>query len=1150
MESKATSIKSRFTLRMLEAMEEVKGKYSQNFPNNEVSIVADIKGEDSAFAEKIKSCKDLLGNGGTRDHSSTLIKIDALKVKINQISVDELKKSINKRNESSIENLQRTLEEIDDKGYNDILRSLELNEFWGSKHQDRIIRGKVKLEACVLRHGFRMICRRTRNEGLANLAEAVHRLQKERAIAELKTYSKTHNLYERVKGLVGHLDRLVPANLRKKKAESFSELKRRTKFIDLITNRQRLENFNLVAQIRHLALVFKINRNMTRAGEVLTKMAKRRGFQLVKLRYLKTKAAQQFSDSIVNAQRGVFVSVMIALRAHLNRAKEHITRVETPKPPVAGSLFNNTNLCVISNNNPDSRYINPLSKRNNDENEVKKSKSLNNKESNGESPSFKNSLHLAARVEEHPDKATNEAISKFKMSETIFSETSYGERNSAEVYKSPQPLRYVESRIIHTSSEIKPTEEAKDPNIHSLQEMNRNESLSRIEMNSCLKESVPDSEFLKYCEMVFNAKKINYNFSLDNIDLFKGGRQKTENDLEGCESRSGYDKSPRLKDVDLLMQFAKRMNNSCELKDHTLDFLRSIDIDNTQRTSLKEPISDISIQKKANAAIVEDKCEQPCPGNPIEDNGTSEPRRNAAQVEVPVTEAVSFVTPGAMGRSSIEVIRDRRELTAIKEESTVIDKSHINSSKNNSNLIESRELINSTKRQREGLSSELQLDKSRNNSSDNQRKLKISPKNKSSQQEHQIGSNGINDLEQLNSDIKDKNLVEKESYATSESSDSEDPSDHDDNPRKDSEAHKHEAVAENKPAVVNPAGNRLSLQNRFNVKIDPLRSLRNKITASKPAHEFNLRKWNDNFKATASQFKRSINAKSANKNAKPASQHKRVTNTNITRVPVAPRINTEIKESRVPNKFPGNSVRAQNITQNSFITPSVANFTQAKARPASCLKEANKGGAHKFGIRLVCEKPSYKKVRIPKSKDKCQPPNISAYKPPSKIGGHRPFSFKQSTSKPTAKNYIESNKKVAFENNIVKYFPKPSEGYSHACEKAKSFNLGRSGSQPKAVKNYTFKGKKDTTLTRVRSFQHKQLQNSFYSSSGVLNNENGDRANQRLPKDRNVTQKFVKSTINANSYRKSDATNRVASIKQERSKSHQRRAMNRFFEVS
>lgn len=64
----------------------------------------------------------------------------------------------------------------------------------------------------------------------------------------------------------------------------------------------------------------------------------------------------------------------------------------------------------------------------------------------------------------------------------------------------------------------------------------RNESFSRTDLGSYLKDSVPEAEFLKYCEFLFNPQKNGLNLSLENVlestsRKFKNKRESTQQDF-------------------------------------------------------------------------------------------------------------------------------------------------------------------------------------------------------------------------------------------------------------------------------------------------------------------------------------------------------------------------------------------------------------------------------------------------------------------------------------------------------------------------------------------------------------------------------------------------------------------------------------------
>ena len=110
----------------------------------------------------------------------------------------------------------------------------------------------------------------------------------------------------------------------------------------------------------------------------------------------------------------------------------------------------------------------------------------------------------------------------------------------------------------------------------------KNENPSKMDLVSCLN-SLPDSEFGKYCDLILSKKKVNYNFSFENTELYKKNLLPNENSIDRKESSSF---------LNLNKQLNKFKESSCSKKNdfsqrkHTLDFLKSIDSGKKKKKSI------------------------------------------------------------------------------------------------------------------------------------------------------------------------------------------------------------------------------------------------------------------------------------------------------------------------------------------------------------------------------------------------------------------------------------------------------------------------------------------------------------------------------------------------------------------------------------
>lgn len=1157
MQTKAEQKKSQFALRMLETIEEVKSKYSQKVPNDNVSIVDDIQSDDNPFADKIRSCKKLLGIGGTTVHSNTLIKIDELKVKFNQISVDDFKKSFNRRKNSSLENIRQTLEELDVKGYNDILYSLESNDFNFQKNYDLIGEGTVRLEKWMLRYYMRMIGTSDRFGKLRSWTCKIFENHKNEVLNEVKTISTKYHLNFKIKKLTNVIETIVKYNEKRNKTDSFVQIMGRVKLINIIYAYFQGVNLVHLIEIKQFSMIYKINIVLNKISNIVTKNYKRTLFKALQSNTAVSKGLQLLITILRDTDKyniKVGFTQFVYFTKNINKEED---RIETPKPVIEASIFNNTNLLLATTNNNGGMSRKFFSKRNSEEQEVKKSKSLNAPMNSEKKSGTKKEVLLTTLGREYLDKNMTEAINDFRLTDTLISEPSFRNQNSPETNKNLHLPYLVESRIIHTKSELKQRDDQAYDYINSMAQLQKNDSMSKIDINSCMKESVPDSEFIKYCELIFNSKKIHYNFSLDNIDIFRGSRQKTENEIDRYDSTSFIENSPNFRDIDQLMQFARKMNNSYELKDQTLDFLKSVDMDNKQRNSIKDPISDLSIQKKESINLMEDS--SPITRTDLQSADIQSPESKSSMLqlmELPIEEAIKTFIPIIMAKNSIDMMKERRELTAIKEESTLIDKSNLTGSRNNSNMIESRDLLNSFKRYNENKNSGLQKEIKQNHS-EISRRLKISPKNSYLGRNSSKSSQMIKHIESLKSDFHRDSLVEKESYATSDSSDinSSDISENDSNEGEE-EAPNKVATEMNKISQVKNIDNkRASFHEKLNLQVNYPKTIKRPNSVSKPGSNFNIKKWNESFKLAALQVK-NVNKvyTEIRSEVKGPLKKKKLFPVHGSNAPVISRLKTDyIEKKPITRKF-SKTVKAQpSIPHTSIIQP-ILNFTNVKAKPYTSIKQIKSTEEDtKFGVHAVREQSTYKRKVEQTSNKKLTTPNVNRSPVPLLQNGKMlGFEKQRSKSNTKANNFIDKNKKIAFENNIAKYFPKTNERRPCNDEKAKSFNISglEQDSKPTINRVFSLECTKKSRLSRAQSVQYRSSQKSFFSSSMVLNKENGLDLNNNIKKTQNITQNFVKMSINDVSVKRKPNISRAESIKVERSKLLQRRADCKFFDVN
>ena len=118
---------------------------------------------------------------------------------------------------------------------------------------------------------------------------------------------------------------------------------------------------------------------------------------------------------------------------------------------------------------------------------------------------------------------------------------------------------------------------------NSLQELFKNESFSRLDLTSYLKESLPETEFAKYCDIIFNSKKkINYNFSFERVND-SGAKKKLS-----TRGEDDYDESINieriLKDSDQLLPTPAKTRRS------ETTFLNIINIEKDTNTDFEPNI--------------------------------------------------------------------------------------------------------------------------------------------------------------------------------------------------------------------------------------------------------------------------------------------------------------------------------------------------------------------------------------------------------------------------------------------------------------------------------------------------------------------------------------------------------------------------------
>lgn len=1149
MESKAKSVKNRFTLKMLEALEEVKHKYGQQSSLGNLSV-QELKVEGKAFEEKIKSCKKLLGVGATSEHNTTLSKMEELKAKIKQISVEDIKKSFNRRNESSIENIRRTYDEIDIKGCTDILYSLELNELLGVPHYERVEEGVEKLGCVMLQWGFDKLRNAAMNLRLEALAEKRIWKAKAELLADVKQLSGDYSLSFKIKILTNKINEGTAACEKRLKLDAFKELKYKAKFDKIAIAVLYEANALFILQVRQIGTTLAVQRSFNSMFELINRFSKKLTLRALKINAYTFKGLNIFSERIQSTYKR---NLKTCLDQLVSNARKVPDSVKTTNSAGTNHVSDQQILPVITNPKPNTYFA----KKGRNEADARISQSLNM--SIQHIDGYKEddtAVQFTAVVKEHLDKKMREAINDFYLADVMMSESSFKLRNSPETIKNAN-LNIIESRVISIKSDPKPQDETPEVGVKSVPELQRNDSMSRIEMSSYLKESVPDSEFMKYCELIFNSKNVNYNFSFDNFDMYKGTRQKTENDVDRYESGSFNENNPNFKDIDVLMQIARRINNSGEFKDRTVDFLKSVDLDNKQRTSLKDVGYDQSEQKKESSGGIEEISPTKIGYESNRVGELHEQKSSMDQLmELPIDQAVMTFIPIIAARCSMDQIRDKRELTAIKEESTMIDKSNMTASGNNSNMQESIDLLNSINRHYDTHGSGMQTSKFKNINPDDHKPHIVSPKNTATLVNNPDAPHLINKIDGLKSDFRQDLVLHSESYATSDSSSD----DSDDSDLKTSKR-TNEPKDMNKESGLGNGHSRTEVKrpnshNNYNVSLSQSKAFKHRISVSKPTGIFDLKRWNENFKATALQFKQAKKVtKQAPRDSKVSLALKRRLDVTGPSVHMVPRLITELLE---PKLQPHPKLISRTTkTLNPVHQPSSTQTINFKSLVRGSFSSANKlkpsqDETPMAGTQHIREHSSCFKKRLPDSSSKFMTPNLHRSPLPVYKGGFASV-YDNTTTNGHAKSSIfkDQAKKFGLQSSAVKLKPKLHGRAEGKNDNAKSFNFGNREviPKPQSKRNVIPENRLASAIQRAKSAQLNDNKVSFFNNSMLLNKENGSSSNFELRWDGTHAPKPNNNHIGLGSVKNKISKSHADIIKLNRPKNLQLKAASKFFEM-
>lgn len=150
-----------------------------------------------------------------------------------------------------------------------------------------------------------------------------------------------------------------------------------------------------------------------------------------------------------------------------------------------------------------------------------------------------------------------------------------------------------------------------------------------------------------------------------------------------------------------------------------------------------------------------------------------------------------------------------------------------------------------------------------------------------------------------------------------------------------------------------------------------------------------------------------------------------------------------------------------------------------------------------------------------------------------------------------SKNFVDVNKKHAFENNIAKYCPKMVEIKNKQTDCSQSANISRSckNTSPKFINNEANANTKQLDVVKAISAQYKTRLKSPDSALLVPNKENGFRGNNNTQRGPKAAQKLIKTKSSEPVFRKASGS-LVESARQDHMRFMQRKAANKFFCVN
>ena len=1085
-----------FTLKMLNMVEEVKSRFSNKTTPNDVSILNDIKTEESSFITKIRTFKELLDCDPLPRSHTTLSHIEKLKFKIEQLSCQEIKESIVKpRSPVLTENYQESESSVGN------IEILNLSEIKVKEETKDFSKFSNKINKIFLKKGFFRIRKISFEVVLRRIVICKEEKRKGLFIKDIGTLSGMFVMELNLKDFCYKIETIYNKKRKKQKTFSFKVLKAKTKTEEIAERFCSHSNFWFLNNFLEFSIVFKFRRTFEKLNKIKEKIKIRESQNKLKNFFLFRRTVNKLEKIILKKKTDLVASIINQIK--LMPIKCSIISVDSQTIMLNQSEISLYNIkrqpvsLTSSDSNPSSLTSGTLKQSIKNSSPTEKlaiSQNLTNQKRNTSFLKQKQDNFFLLLANKIYEKKVNEVLQTCFLIENIDTEKSLP-NNSLERHLSRKD-QFINTKNKTSLNRLHKRDDSRERlnrYNYSINDLQKNESFSRTDFNSCLKESMPDSEFVRYCEQNLHTRKVNYNFSFDNMDFLKNVNIKTDSEFEKGESFTmGNSSGNERGEGDINMV---RRSAPLGLKEHTVDFLKS---------------SELERNLKANMEI------------DFLANHTNTPYSNHGGVNIDYMNV--YVENGSglvLTPRRNPVIIDPAELTEIMEESTINEKSNITTSRNFSNMQDSLSNLNSNTNKIMS-NSKLQLSnfKKKNISNCKSRRIQTEvnispritlPKNSAfiiEDNENLNFSNKKIDKFENSEELKKSEKIEKIEIKEKISEKNEKVS-----VKSKDKTEKQKCKSENTSVNIRALSKRerksdkviekfVSRSTKTHSIIKKSKRRKDNCKSFSKVMNFNIEKWKENYKGTYSSYKASLKSRKAA--SLKQSRDKSLKN---------PKKNTKKLKIKFPKKIGNQKMILQKpsvfCNTIAFVKNNKTNFRKEAVNKRNPRLNEIKAAKNQFGKNLSMVNKDIK----PKS-------NFGSLKAKSnKSTNFKKKRFKSNfepSSKNTKINFVELNKKQAFSNNIGRFFTKGSPNKISSKILKMSENV-KATQKNKTISNFIKLNdfiKHESSLSRKNiSLYGKAGKKRFHSNTRVLNKENSRSSNKvvlGLPPQTRSVSKSVK----------------------------------------